>query len=299
MKMRVAISLVVAAALAAGAAAALPGPAVLGAGKGEKAGTGEKASKDDKGKKGAKATPGELTKKVAIAPKELQFGMTLEQAARVYDKVFDKEFLPLYRKAEPGTQMAALDAELRDKKALLRRNRIDFGKDPTGVDYTPLKTEYTYGNAESMSRVPLRNGTMRNLFFINERLWKIYDEHKLRAGGPLGENYEQAIAALTERFETPPKVLEADYPQGRPFDEAHWQDNALLIRVLNRGEGVLGIVYVDRAVYDNIGKYRTHKPRDPHELDREVKAATARPPQQPGPPPSEQGEADKKGNKKK
>src|SRR5690606_8419219 len=122
--------------------AAAPHHAVLGAPK--------------KAAKAAKAVPGQLTKQVTMAPKALKFGMALKQVAKVYDKQFDAEFLPLYKKAEPGPQMTALDAELRDKKALIRRNVVAFNDTPTGVDYTPLKGEYSYGNKETMSRVSLR-----------------------------------------------------------------------------------------------------------------------------------------------
>jgi hypothetical protein len=260
---------------------------------------GEKAKGSKKGGKEAKASEGQLTKKVAMPPKDLQFGMSVEQVARVYDKVFDKEFLPLYKKAEPGSQMAALDAELRDKKALIRRNRIDFGNDPTGVDYSALKGEYSYGNGEAMSKVTLRSGATRNFFFINNRLWKVYDEHKLGKGSSLGENFEQAVDNLGKKLGAPPKAVEADFAKGRAFDEAQWQDATMLIRAVNRGQGTVGIIYVDRSVNDSLSQLRTNKGKDPHELDRDVKAVTANPPQQPGPPPDEKDKGkDAKGKKK-
>lgn len=226
-----------------------------------------------------KAKAGELGKKVTMAPKELQFGMSIEQVARVYDRLFDKEFLPLYKKAQPGRQMQALDAELKNKKALIRRNKIEFGDDPTGVDYSPLKGEYTYRNGESMTKVTHRSGTNRNFFFFSDKLWKVYDEHKL-GKGTLGENFQQAVENLAKKFGAPPKMVGPDPAKGRSFAEAHWQDATLLIRAVNReGEKIVGIVYVDRSYNDNLDRYRTHKPKNPHELDREVKAVTANPPE--------------------
>ena len=232
-----------------------------------------------KGGKAAKAGVGQLGKKVAMAPKELQFGMSLEQVARVYDRLFDKEFLPLYKKAEPGSQMAALDAELKDKKALIRRNKIEFGDDPTGVDYSPLKGEYSYSNGESMTKVIQRSGTPRNFFFFSVKLWKVYDEHKL-GKGTLGESFQAAVENLAKKFGAPPKMVEADPSKGRNFAEAQWQDASLLIRAINReGEKIVGVVYVDRSYQDNLDRYRTHKAKNPHEMDREVKSVTANPPE--------------------
>jgi hypothetical protein len=229
--------------------------------------------------KAAKAGVGQLGKKVAMAPKELQFGMSLEQVAKVYDRLFDREFLPLYKKAEPGSQMAALDAELKDKKALVRRNKIEFGDDPTGVDYSALKGEYSYGNGESMTKVTQRSGTPRNFFFFSDKLWKVYDEHKLGKGS-LGENFQQAVENLSKKFGAPPKLLDADPSKGRNYAEAQWQDATLVIRAINREfEKTLGVVYVDRAYHDNLAKYRTAKAKNPHELDREVKSVTANPPE--------------------
>lgn len=301
MKFRVAITLtamsVVAGSLSAANVSAAPYSVVLRQDKA--AAKPAKASAKDKEGKPGKVVPGQLTKKVVMAPKELQFGMTIEQVARVYDKVFDKEFLPLYKKAEPGSQMASLDAELRDKKALVRRNRIDFGKDPTGVDYTALKGEYSYGNGESMTRLPLRSGTTRNFFFIGQKLWKVYDEHKAGAGSNLGATFEQAVENLTKKFGAPPKLMEADYAKGRPFQEAVWEDPSLQIRVLNReAQGTIAVVYVDRNVGDNLARYRTNKAEDPHQLDREVKSATEKPPEDFNKPRPEELEKDKKGKGK-
>ena len=106
----------------------------------------------DKDKAGA---AGQITKKFRLAPKGLQFGMSNELIAKLYDKVYDAEFLPLYKKVQPGVRMQALDSELADKKGALRRSRVEFGSLPTGVDQSALKGEYSYGNRESMTRMTL------------------------------------------------------------------------------------------------------------------------------------------------
>jgi hypothetical protein len=216
---------------------------------------------------------GEIKKRVALAPKGMRFGMSLESVAKLYDKVFEDEFVPLYKKAEPGMQMQTLDSELAEKKALLRRNKIEFGRLPTGEDQGPRKGEYSYNNGESMSRLTLKSGTQRIVYFFSDKLWKIYDEHKLRAGGPLGADYKEAVGILTKKFGIAPVMSQPDFAKGRNFEEAWWKDSTTIIRAVNRGP-VLAMVYVDRSVQENLSSMRKQHAEDPHEMDRDVAAVT-------------------------
>jgi hypothetical protein len=298
MKLRVfstlAVAGVLAAALVTETASAVPSPVLAQAGKDEK-----KKASDAKGKeKAPKAgAPGELAKKVALSPRGLKWGMSVNGVAKLYDKEFDDEFAPLYKKVEPGPRMQALDAELAEKKALIRRNKVDFGKLPTGVDQGPLKGEYSYNNGESMTRLTLRTGTLRHFFFFNDKLWKVYDDHKLRKGGTLGENYAEAIKILTKKFGAPPKVIEQDFEKGRNYEEAQWQDGATLIRAVNR-EPVLGMVYVDRSVQDKLATLRKNKPEDPHAIDRDVASVTKKSEPEPEKPKPDADRDSKKGSDK-
>jgi hypothetical protein len=250
-----------------------------------------------KAKKAAPAPtgPAKFKGKLVLSPKGLSWGDSLEAVAKLYDKEFDKQFLPLYKKAQPGPQMTALDAELRDKKALIRRNRIEFGTLPTGVDQSPLKGEYSYMNGEMMTKVKLRTGVMRYFFFFKNRLWKIYDDHKLRKGGAYGESWDEALKIITKKYGgVAPYKLEPDYQKGRNFEEAQWRDNgSTVIRVINR-EPMLGLVYQDANIYFNLSKYRVNKPKDPHAIDKDVAAATSKPPP---PKPKDTGKKKKKKGK--
>src|SRR5689334_17489985 len=98
--------------------------------------------KEAKAKAAPQGKTGELPKKIALQPKGLEWGMSIKKVSDLYKRVFDAEYLPLYKKAQPGVEMKTLDAEVDDKKALILRYKIDFGNLPTGVDSTPLKGEY-------------------------------------------------------------------------------------------------------------------------------------------------------------
>ena len=226
--------------------------------------------------------PGVIGKKVGIAPKGLRFGLGLEGLAGLYDKVFDEEFLPLYKKAQPGTEMDALDEELKQKKAFIRRSRVEFGATPTGVDYSALKGEYSYANGESMGHVTLRSGTERYFFFFADKLWKVYDEHKLQKGGTLGENFDEALKILTTRFGAPPKRIASNFEAGQNFDEGLWADPEKYIRAVDRGN-VLGMVYIDKNIQDNLAQHRKNKPQDLHAMDSDVTSALKKPDAPPPP----------------
>jgi hypothetical protein len=251
--------------------------------------------KEKEKKKDEPGGPGEMKKRIGLAPKGMRWGLSLENIAKLYDKQFEDEFTPLYKKAQPGQEMQMLDAELAEKKGLLRRSKVEFGRLPTGVDQGPLKGEYSYNNGETMARVTLKNGTERYVFFFADKLWKIYDEHKQRAGGPLGTTHKEAVQILTKRFGLPPVMVEPDYKVGRNFQEAQWKDATTIIRAINR-EPVLAMVYVDRNVQNNIATYRKHKAEDSSALDKDVVAVTKK-----EPPPDEKKSADKdkKADKKK
>ena len=258
---------------------AAPGPARVMAQKKGKAKEEKKAE--------APQTIGGIPKikgRIGLTPKPLAWQWPFTKLDKLYSQVFEKEFVPLYKKTPAGgPAMKALDAELDEKKALLRRNKIDFGTLPTGFDNGPLKGEYSYGNGESLSHITVRSGTVRHFFFFKDRLWKIYDEHKLRKGGPYGENYEEALKILTKKFGVAGKLIEPDFPAGKYFQEAHWTDGTTYIRAINR-EPVLALVWADAAIQTNLAKHRPNRPTNAHAMDKDVLAATKKPEPPPEPP---------------
>jgi hypothetical protein len=209
----------------------------------------------------------------------LKFGMSLEQIAKLNDKELDVEYKKKFLAASPSASLQIED-ELRDKKAVFRRSRID---------QSALKGEYSYGNKESLARMTPRTRDdgkdlpARNFFFFNDKLWKIYEEYKLGPKSNLGADFDAAVAKLSKVFGGEPQKVAADYAKGQNFDEAVWKDGEKLIRAVDRGD-TLGMVFVERATQENLSKLRTRQVVDQHELDKDVKAATQNPPVQPGPP---------------
>ncbi|HVW28502.1 MAG TPA: hypothetical protein VHC69_24225 [Polyangiaceae bacterium] len=225
-------------------------------------------------KKGKDAPPPTVDKKVKLSPDGLQFGMTLEEISKLYEKVLDAEFVPLYQNTEPGPRMNELDTELADKKQLVMRNKVEFGSLPSGLENTALAGEFTYNNGETMTQFPQRSGVRRYLFFFGNHLWKVYDVHKLGKKSKMGADYAGAVDTLTKELGKPPRVRKADPSAGRPLDTADWQDKETIVRLTDRGDGSAALSYIDRKIEENIDKFRPNKGPAKEELDRDVSDVT-------------------------
>ncbi|MBN2193193.1 MAG: hypothetical protein JW751_10290 [Polyangiaceae bacterium] len=219
--------------------------------------------------KPAKPVPG----KVVLHPLGMAFGIGSEQIAKIYDRAFDKAYLELYKTTPIGPQTEALDNELAEKKAQLRRSLLEFGSLPSGMDNTALKGEYSYNNDESMSRLDLENGIVRHFFFFGDRLWKIYDEHQLGAGKPLGTSFDSAVAYVEEKLAVKAKRLPADFGAGRNFDTAEWTDGTTLLRLANR-DPVVGVIFIDESIEKKLPTLRRNRKSDPTAVDATVRSVT-------------------------
>src|SRR5688500_7786582 len=69
----------------------------------------EKDSKKKDDKKDEPGGPGEMKKRIGLAPKGMRWQLSLEGVSKLYDKQFEDEFTPLYKKAQPGQEMQMLD----------------------------------------------------------------------------------------------------------------------------------------------------------------------------------------------
>jgi len=251
-------------------------------------------AKSDDAKKKPKAGPGptEIDKKIKLSPDGVKFGATVEEISKVYESVFEKDFVSLYQSVEPGPRMAELDAELADKKKLILRNKLDFGGLPSGLDDTAWGGEFTYNNSESMSHVTLRTGVERYFFFFGNHLWKVLDLHKLGKEDKLGTSYEEVVKKLTKQFGKAPRARDAD-PSQKRLDQVDWQDKETIIRVIDHGGSKAVLGYIDRKVEESLDRYRSNKGNVQHAVSASVSDATKGPDQ--GPP---AGAADAKKKKK-
>ncbi|WP_437690695.1 hypothetical protein [Sorangium sp. So ce176] len=234
------------------------------------------------------ADPPATKKTIALTPPGIQWGMSTKQVAAVIDKMLDEAYVPRYKATSPGVKMRALDAELAEEKSAFRRSRIDFGKLPTGIDATPLKGEYTYLNKESMMTL-IRDGGKRHFFFIQDKLWKIIDEHALGEGNPRGKDFMSAVTKLASTFGLPGRVTPPDPDKGRYVTEVDWKDAATRFRAIERGDAEIAFAYEDLVTLSSLESLRPNKPTDANAIDPSVASAIRKDEAPPAPPPDKAG----------
>src|SRR5439155_17713494 len=102
-----------------------------------------------------------------------------------------------------------------------------------------------------------RQGVTRYFFFVNKRLWKIYDALPLKKEGDMGASYKDAIATLTKRFAIAGRVLAEDPAHGRNTTEVDWSDANTHVRAIDRSdENIVGVVFQDRATGDRLAAFK-------------------------------------------
>jgi hypothetical protein len=242
------------------------------------------ADKPGGGKGGAPAAPVDaptVTTSLFQMMDGFKWGVTHAEVIDQYNKIggiFDRDYDPLLRKAQPGVQMRALEAQRDNQKAALERTFIQFGDVPTGMDATPQRSEYSYRNHES-ALVADRGGKTRYFYFMGtlpgERLWKIYDEIPLDETGPLGKTYAEAVTRIQNALGVAARVRAADPSQGIMRTTADWQDSNTHLRMLDRSnEHKVGVVFEERQTLNALAQLRSNKVEDPMALDPSIAAIT-------------------------
>jgi len=232
-------------------------------------------------KKAAVAAEAPTTKKaVSIQPAELAWGIDKKRLATIYDKVIDDDYKARYQKAQPGPQMDRLDAEVAEKKSEFRRSQVDFGAVPNGLDATPLRSEYSYSNKESMLQIE-RAGKTRYFFFINDKLWKIIDAVKLGEKSAWGKTFPDASSILNKHYGVDGRVRPADAANGLVFQEVDWKSAQTQVRAVDWGNDEFAIVFQDSATVSQLGTLRKNKEAG-KVVDAKVKDAGVK--KEPAPP---------------
>ncbi|MDF2694435.1 MAG: hypothetical protein K0S65_2818, partial [Labilithrix sp.] len=185
-----------------------------------------------------------------------------------------KDYDEKLTRARVGPEQTALEAEREQAKAAFSRSFIEFKDTPTGYDSTGIRGEYTYNNKESLMWIQ-RQGKKRYYFFINDRLWKMYDEVPLSEGGPMGKAYLDAVNKLNSQLNAQGRVQGADAAKGIHTTSVDWKDGASHLRAVDRsGDRLVGLVIEDSATLSNLAALRPNKPVDPNEIDPSIVAVT-------------------------
>jgi hypothetical protein len=229
--------------------------------------------------KPAKGEKGEAPHVASLAPymDGMKWGMSHAEVTKMFTEtggVIWKDYDEKLAKARVGPEQTALEAEREQAKSAFSRSFIEFKDTPTGYDATGIKGEYSYKNKESLMWVN-RKGKKRYFFFINDRLWKIYDEVPLAEDGPLGKAYIDAVNKVNGQLNAQGRVQGANPEKGINATTVDWKDSGNHLRLVDRsGEKVVGVVIEDGNTLANLASLRSQKTTDPTEIDPSITAVT-------------------------
>jgi hypothetical protein len=231
------------------------------------------------GAAGGKQVKGEPTQVNSLTSmmENLRWGMSHAEVTKTFTEnggIIWKDYDEKLAKARVGPEMSAIENEREQAKQAFGRSFIEFKDTPTGYDATGIKGEYTYRNRESLMWIN-RQGKKRFFFFINDRLWKIYDEVPLAEAGPMGKSYIDAVNTLNGKLAAQGRIQGADPAKGINATTVDWKDGSSHLRVVDRsGEKVVAVVMEDNNTLGNLAGLRTMKAEDPTAIDPTIAAVT-------------------------
>ncbi len=232
------------------------------------------------GGKGGKANPNEATSVASLSSvtEGVRWGISHAEVTKQHTEnggIIWKDYDDKLAKARVGPEMTAIEAEREQAKQAFARSYIEFKDTPTGYDATGIKGEYTYRNRESLMWIN-RQGKKRYFFFINDRLWKIYDEVPLSENGPMGKTYVEAVNKMNAQLGAQGRIQGADAAKGINTTTVDWKDGSSHLRVVDRsaGDRVVGVVLEDNGTLGNLASLRPVKAEDPTAIDPTIAAVT-------------------------
>jgi hypothetical protein len=229
---------------------------------------------------------------VALEADGVSFGMSADDVARLYDRWWDKEFVPRYQKTNPGPKTRELDFELAEKKKVLRRVAIFDGR-TTSFDKADFHEEFAHGSGETMTSAKLTRhaaapaqenltepkeakdvkGTTytRRFFFFQDKLWKIYDEYHLEAAGLFGADFKEATARVEASLGKGAKKTRGPESQ---YENVVFDAGTSRVRVVKLSGDRVAVVRSDNALAKEVLDKRAQqaKTADSAELDDDIQA---------------------------
>jgi hypothetical protein len=300
MKVLSSVIVIVGLALPSVAALAADSPAPTGnkaaaAGSESKNSGSKKSGSKSTSAKGAAATPAAsaapLAPTVALEPDGVAFGMSADDVARLYDRWWDKQFIPRYQKANPGPKTRELDFELGEQKKVLRRIAVFDGR-TTSFDKSEFHDEFSHGSGETMissklsrrasgedrtvlgektGKQPKPIAYTRRFFFFQDKLWKVYDEYRLDESSPFSADFKEAAARVEASLGKSAKRTRAAESQ---FEAVAFDAGNTRVRVIKLPSDKLAIVRSDSTLTKEVLERRAQQAKTATSagLDDEIQA---------------------------
>lgn len=204
-----------------------------------------------------------------IAP--FRWGMTYNQALGVLDKQLDEAYAERIEKVAAGKAQVNLENERDKKKAQIRTKKVEFTGGAVSGYEVKTPGEFTYRNGEAALEATRPGSGERILFFMNDKLWKIYDMVPAVKDGELGETFDAAVGKLNAEFGEKGAPVEAKKPSASYFgtmittpSRVVWFDGTTQIRLVDntgRQDATVknvALVYEDAATVQKLPTLRTN-----------------------------------------
>jgi hypothetical protein len=230
------------------------------------------AKKEAKDKDAPKADPA-IKNKVDLHIAPFKWGITSAEAMteveKQIDEVYQKKIGASYN---PKTQ-ANLEKE-RDRKKHDFRDKLMKFSGNTGVSGYEVKApgEFTYKNNESALEVPRTGAGIRQLFFIGDKLWKVYDHVPLgKKEDELGDTWESAVEKMEKDLGVKGKLVSGKSPSPSYFGvmiqiPPHylWSDGTTQVRLVDhtkredQTDKTVGVAYEQISTLEKLPALRTN-----------------------------------------
>ncbi len=220
-----------------------------------------------------KANPA-LKERVEKRTSPWKWGMSSDKVFTELEKQIDTQAAAKIEKLYNVKDQEKVTKDAEKKKKALRGTLVTFtgvGGPAGGLGYeTKAPGEYTYKNSESAIEVARPGGGERQLFFINDKLWKIYDHvHLTGKDAELGETWDSAMEKLGKDFDGKGKLVAAKTVSPAYYgslisvpDHMLWSDGTTQIRLVDHTKRedmtvrTVAVVYEEVATLDKLSALR-------------------------------------------
>jgi hypothetical protein len=197
---------------------------------------------------------------IAPALGELRWGMSPEETFNYLKRQVEEGYRERLAKAARTDAVLEdrLRGEMNEEIRRIRSSFVRFRGQASGWDTSFIRDEFTHGNNESMMFWRDESThSQRFYFFINDRLWKLYQAFDASVfPGATFETFAEAIQGRFGRGVTRSGVLVEGRP---PVRWVEWQDASTRLRAVDqtRFYGFFCLVFEDKATLQQLPQLRS------------------------------------------
>jgi hypothetical protein len=199
----------------------------------------------------AKSKPAPVDTKQAIqqALGELRWGMSKADLLKLIKAQIRSEFEQRIKVERDIMRQDALYQEAQDQYRRISENFVAFDGPKTGWDVSPIGSEFTHGNRETM--LVITGKSSRDFyFFIQGRLWKWYRELET-------SDADDAVSTLEQRFGAGARQQERRDDSKVAYVGKTWSDGSTRVTAMRRG-GEACLIFEDLHTIEQLAVLRHH-----------------------------------------